>query len=87
MILKYVIDHVEDSARDPLVILELGDNAQSFVRILESIIDHTRDYGTISSTCVWSSVTYHVLKYWISILKCCIRARVLSLNSRFHVFF
>ena len=38
MILKYVIDHVEDSARDPLVILELGDNAQSFIKILESII-------------------------------------------------
>ena len=63
MILKYVIDHVEDSARDPLVILELGDNAQSFVKILESIMDHTRDYGTISRTCVWSSVIYHVLKY------------------------
>ena len=38
VILKYVIDHVEDSARDPLVILELGDNAQSFIKILESII-------------------------------------------------
>ena len=50
VILKYVIEHVEDSARDTLIILELCYNALSFVLILELIIEYTRDYGTISST-------------------------------------
>ena len=62
VILKYVMDHVENSAPVPVVILELGGNAQNFAQKLESTIRHTRDYSTISSTCVRSCAAYLVLK-------------------------